>query len=110
MPGVCKDAPEETPMAFEITPNVQVSRDRNGRIRQLSHAQQPYRLEAVDFALEAAVAPLTPRVLAEQYIRDVAEILELAPESLGNFAAEATLAPSPADTELRFKEEKTAAG
>ena len=97
-------------MTFEITPNVQVSRDRNGRIRQLSHAQQPYRPDAVDFALEPAAASLTPRVLAEQYIRDVAEFLELAPESLGNFAAEATLAPSPAATELRFKEEKTTAG
>lgn len=100
-------------MAFEITPNVQVRRDDRGRIRQLSHAQQPYQPESVDLAMESlavAAAPLTPRALAEQYIRDVAEIYGLESESTENFAAAPTPAPSQAGTELRFKEEKRAGG
>jgi len=100
-------------MALKITPNVHIRRDSQGRIRQLSHAQQPYRPEAVDIALHPAMAdsaPLTPRSLAEQYIRDVAQIYELKPEEVENFAAATSPAPSQAGTELRFKDEKTAAG
>jgi hypothetical protein len=50
--------------------------------------------------------PLTPRVLAEQYLRDAAPIYGFAPEETTNFAAEAAVAPTEAGVELRFKEEK----
>src|SRR5688500_14824501 len=94
-------------MPFQITPNVQVRRDRQGRIRQLSHTAEPYRPDAVDLAAVAdANAGLTPRVLAEQYIRDVSSVLEL-PSSTDNFAAGLAASPSAADEDLRFKEEKS---
>ena len=45
-------------MAFQITPNVTVTRDNNGIVRQLSHLQQPY------FA--AGLAGGNPRALAHR--------------------------------------------
>jgi len=94
-------------MAFEMTRNVQVRRDRNGRVRQLSHAGQPYRAAALEAAPAGLAArTITPRALAEQYLRDVAGVYELAPATMANFAASPTGAPSAAPTELRFKEEK----
>jgi hypothetical protein len=94
-------------MSFQLSPNVHVRRDRQGRIRQLSHPAEPYRPDAVDLAaLPDANAGLTPRALAEQYIRDVSSVLEL-PSSTDNFAAGFAASPSSADEDLRFKEEKS---
>jgi hypothetical protein len=53
-------------MAFQITPNVTVTRDSNGIVRQLSHLQQPY--------LAAGLAGANPRALARTYLTDVASI------------------------------------
>ena len=93
-------------MSFQLTPNVHVRRDRQGRIRQLSHPAEPYRPDAVDLsAIADANAGMTPRALAEQYIRDVSTVLEL-PSSTENFAAGFAASPSAADEDLRFKEEK----
>lgn len=92
-------------MAFEITPNVKVRRDDKGRARQLSHPQQPFTRVAAGF--EAAPSP---RALAEQYLREIAPVLELPDEALANFAAELErTAPQSGGSELRFREEKTAA-
>src|SRR5262245_13600840 len=94
-------------MAFEMTRNVEVRRDRNGRVRQLSHAQQPYRPAALDLPPAGlAGRALSPRGLAEQYLRDVADVYGLAPSTMANFAASPGGAPSAAPTELRFKEKK----
>lgn len=94
-------------MSFQLTPNVHVRRDRQGRIRQLSHPAEPYRPDAVDLAaITDADARVTPRALAEQYIRDVSGVLEL-PSSTDNFAAGFAASPSAADEDLRFKEEKS---
>jgi hypothetical protein len=92
---------------FELTPSVHVRRDAAGKVRQLSHAQNPYRPAAADLMPSGlALDTLTPRTLAEQYIRDTAGVFELAPTATSNFAA--ALAPNPGDAgvELRFKEEK----
>jgi hypothetical protein len=97
-------------MAFQLTPNVQVRRDRDGRVRQLSHPAQPYQPEAVDLVARGMVDTLTPRALAEQYIRDVSDILGLAPAVTGNFAAGFSSSPSGAAEDLRFKEEKAVPG
>jgi zinc metalloprotease ZmpB len=53
-------------MAFQITPNVFVTRDSNGIVRQLGHLQQPY------FA--ASLAGGNPRALARTYLGEVASI------------------------------------
>jgi hypothetical protein len=51
-------------MAFNITPNVTVERDKAGVVRHLGHLQQPY-------TPLPGSAP-SPRVLAGEYLRDVA--------------------------------------
>ncbi len=53
-------------MAFEITRNVTVTRDKDGVVRQLSHLQQPY------FA--TGIAETNSRALARSYVLDVARI------------------------------------
>ena len=93
-------------MPIEITPDVQVRQDANGKIRQLSHPHKQYRPDAVDLLSAGRSAPLTPRTLAEQYIRDAAQVFGFAREETENFAAASTVSPSEAGVELRFKEEK----
>lgn len=53
-------------MAFQITPNVSVTRDNNGIVRQLSHLQQPY--------VAASFVEGNPRALARTYLTDVSSI------------------------------------
>jgi hypothetical protein len=53
-------------MAFQITPNVSVTKDSDGIVRQLSHLQQPF------FA--TGVAGGNPRALARTYLGEVASI------------------------------------
>jgi zinc metalloprotease ZmpB len=100
-------------MAFTLTPEVKVRRDAQGNVRQLSHTQEPYRPDAMAMAIMAAdgkPATLTPRALAEEYLRDVAGFYGFAPAALANFAAApAAAAITTVPTELRFKEEKAVA-
>lgn len=56
-------------MAFSLTPDVNVVRDQAGRIRQLSHLQQPY------VAAEALV--VSPRTLVASYLDDVADLYQV---------------------------------
>ena len=73
-------------MAFPITSNVQVKRDRSGFVRRLSHPAQPYTEE--QFSMDAAVAgPVTARSLADQYVREVLPAFELAPTMAADLAA-----------------------
>jgi len=52
-------------MSFKITPSLQIIRDREGFVRQISHQQEPY-------APKIEGKP-TPQALADQYLREVAE-------------------------------------
>src|SRR3954470_8536115 len=97
-------------MPFELTPNVHVRRDSQGRIRQLSHPAQPYRPAPVELAALGLTETMTPRALAEQYLREVRDLLELQPTAMENFAAGFAASPSSASEELRFKEEKSITG
>ena len=92
-------------MPIELTPDVKVRRDPNGIVRQLSHAQHPYRPAAFEM-VTMAPGSLTPRSLAETYLRDAAPIFGFAAGETANFAASASPAPTEAGVELRFKEEK----
>jgi hypothetical protein len=97
-------------MPFDLTPNVEIRRDREGRVRQLSHGHEPYRPAAIDMHVMGLSADaITPRTLAEQYLRDVAHVYGLSAGMTANLAAAPTSAPSSAPTELRFKEEKAVA-
>jgi hypothetical protein len=93
-------------MDFEVTPDVHLSKDPKGTVRQLRHPHKPYTVDQAGLA--AVGAPVTPRALAEQYLRDVAPLYQLAPTATTNFAA--ALAPSPTNdaAQLRFHEEKSA--
>ena len=53
-------------MAFQITPNVSVTRDSSGVVRQLSHLQQPF--------LAAGLAAGNPRALSRNYVQEVASV------------------------------------
>lgn len=93
-------------MPIELTPDVTVRQDANGTVRQLSHPQKKYHPAAADLLIAGISAPLTPRALAEQYIRDAAPIFGFAPQETENFAAAPAISPTDAGVELRFKEEK----
>jgi hypothetical protein len=95
-------------MPIELTPDVTVRRDSDGRIRQLQHLDQPYRPDRLGPSMLAGIAssPSSPRALAEAYLRDTAELYDFAPAATANFAANLASAPTEAPVELRFKEEK----
>ena len=74
-------------MPLEITPDVKVSRDKNGIVRQLSHTQA-YKAPIPEAALENLNATLvTPRKLAENYLRETAPIFGFTNSEVANFAA-----------------------
>jgi zinc metalloprotease ZmpB len=93
-------------MPLELTPDVNVRQDANGRVRQLSHPHKQYRPAPVDRLAAGMTSQLTPRALAEQYLRDAAPVFGFASEQTTNFAATTGINPSDAGVELRFKEEK----
>lgn len=93
-------------MPLELTPDVTVRQDANGRVRQLSHPHKQYRPAPVDRLAAGMTSQLTPRALAEHYLRDAASVFGFASEQTTNFAATTGINPSDAGVELRFKEEK----
>ena len=96
-------------MPFEITPNVAVHRNRAGEIRRLQHIEQPYRAED-SLELRAAVAPIGPRQLAEQYIADVLPHYQLEDQLLTGLRVEPAAAITDDSNQIRFYEEKTSLG
>jgi hypothetical protein len=89
-------------MAFEVNLEVQLRKDEEGRVRQLSHPLKPY--SASDAGLDA---DQSLRALADQYVRDIQPILSIPLESTTALpdAFETTI-PSDAPMELRFAGEK----
>jgi zinc metalloprotease ZmpB len=93
-------------MPIELTPDVKVSEDASGKVRQLSHHQKQYKAPVTEPRAAEGQPPFSPRSLAEQYLRDVAPIFGFAQEEIANFAAARAVSPTEAGVELRFKEEK----
>jgi hypothetical protein len=91
-------------MDFDLTPDVHVRRDPQGKVRQLRHVHKPYTVQQAGLA---AAGTITPRALAEQYLRDVAPIYELPATATANFAAAVAPHPTTDAVQLRFKEEKS---
>jgi hypothetical protein len=93
-------------MAFEITPKVKVKRDKDGFVRQLRHPRQSFTPEHAAVAAGLAVAPATPRLLADEYVREVLPVYDLE----GSIGADlnAAVGTEIADEEprLRFVREK----
>lgn len=89
-------------MAFEITPNVRVSRDQQGQVTHLSHVQEPYR--------SPALARPTAVQLAAEYAGDVMPIYGLPDLPVrATESAEAALDPE-VGAEVRFEEDKRLRG
>jgi len=95
-------------MPIKLNPETRVRRDANGVVRQLMHTAGPYKPVTLDL-MAAGIGPtvLTPRSLAEQYLRDASGVFQFAPSMTGNLAAASSSTPTAAGLELRFKEEKT---
>ena len=86
-------------MPFELSANVEIHRDEDGRIRVLRHPQEP-------FSLERAGEP-SPLELADQYVREVAPLFGIDEGQLAGLRDEAFGEPAPEGTQLRRPELKT---
>ncbi len=91
-------------LAFIVTPNVHVERDKDGIVRHLRHLQEPYTPEAAGFAVAAVV---TPQSLATQYVRDVASIYKIDTAQLINLVKRPEDKLTDEGTQLRFAEQKS---
>ena len=63
-------------MPFNVTPNVRLSRDSQGIVRQLIHLQEPY--------APGGGAVATPKALSAAYLQDAARLYDLDPEVAGH--------------------------
>lgn len=86
-------------MAFKITPNVHVVRDKKGVIRHLRHLQEPYR------PAEDLITP-KPQKLAADYVHDVASIYEIDDELLVDINKPVEKEPIEEGARLRLVKEK----
>lgn len=91
-------------MAFRITPNVHVERDKDGVGRHLRHLQEPYTPTAA--GITVAPAP-TPQSLASQYVSDVAPIYKIDAVQLTDLNKRPSKKMTDEGTQLRFVEQKS---
>jgi len=98
-------------MTFEITRNVKIKRDSNGVVRQVYHPRQAYTVEM--FAAASSLdAPslrdrLTIREIADQYVREVLPVYQLASDMADNLTAEVAEEVVQEGSKLKLAEEKT---
>lgn len=95
-------------MPIKLTSTTKVDRDSAGKVRQLQHLAEPYRVASPELALMAARSgrSQSPRLLAEAYLRELAGVFDFAPTITENFSARLSSHPTVAPEELRFKEER----
>lgn len=77
-------------MAFELTPDVRVRRDKDGTVRRLQHPRQPYRPSGEAFGAAEAESVLTPKQVADEYLREVLPVFNVdlaVAEEVTDFAA-----------------------
>jgi hypothetical protein len=86
-------------MTFDISKNVHVERDPQGRVLHLRHPQAA-------FTQATGLAAHSPRALAASYVREVAPIYALDSAQLGELELEVDGQPSEAGTRLRLGEVK----
>jgi hypothetical protein len=88
-------------MAFTISPSIQIERDADGAVRNLSHGGQPY---------GPLANILNAQMLAEIYLRDVAAIYGNNPTWLSVLRLSPSSVVRNAATELRFGQEEAITG
>jgi hypothetical protein len=85
-------------MAFNITRNVRIKRDQQGRAQLIHHIQEPYK--------QAAGVLPTPGNLASAYMQDVAEIYAIPKQALTTLQEPVSRKIKDEETRLRFLEQK----
>ncbi|HTM54514.1 MAG TPA: hypothetical protein VL175_10825 [Pirellulales bacterium] len=88
-------------MALEVTHDVQIQKDDEGRARQLSHPLRPF-----TFSESGLEGIPSPRALADQYLQQIQSLINLPATATGNLSFSLESVPSDAGMDLRFKEEK----
>ena len=88
-------------MAFEESPNVQVGRDEEGRIRLLRHPAEPFTPDRAGLAAPSA------RELADEYVRQVLSLYGIGDDEVADLSG--AVRPEPVDEgpRLKVREEKT---
>lgn len=86
-------------MPFNLTPNVRVSRDSQGIVRQLIHLQEPY--------APGGGAAATPKALSAAYLQDAAKLYDLEPKWLATLGESVANAVKKEGTQVRFRESKS---
>jgi hypothetical protein len=94
-------------MPGDFNDDVKVTKDNNGKVRQLSYRSpyQPNRQKGLEISAGFAE---TPRTVAEKFLRDTAPVFGFAPAEVDNFSAFSEKTAGDSGVELRFKEEKQA--
>jgi zinc metalloprotease ZmpB len=94
-------------MTFELKPEMSVARDEKGNLRQLSHPTQPF-YGTGDANVRAAAADVSPRALADTYVREMLPHLGVDAGFADDLSALAarTVASKDERPQLRFAEEK----
>src|SRR4029079_6951622 len=100
-------------MPFELTPDVEVGQDKEGRVRQLSHTEQPFTSPAAaapESAGPHALEEFSLKRLADEYLQETAGIFGFEAGFLENLDARAGTEPIGQEEELRYKEERVIGG
>ena len=85
-------------MPFNVTPNVRLSRDGQGIVRQLIHLQEPY--------APGGGAVATPKALSAAYLHDTARLYDLDPKWLATLGEAVANEVKKEGTQVRFRESK----
>jgi hypothetical protein len=87
-------------MTFELTPEVEVHRDAEGRVTNVRHMRRRYS------SREASITDPTPAEIAEQYVRDVAGIYGIGADETTSLREAMPSGPVSETPKLRRVEEK----
>lgn len=96
-------------MTFELNDDVKIRRNAAGRISQLQHVDAPYRPDSAGLRL-AAPAPLTPRDLANEYVRDVLGLFGVDENLASGLESVTANNPTEDGEQLRYATQKSVAG
>ncbi len=88
-------------MAFDESPDVQVSRDADGRVRLMRHPQDPFTPE------RAGLAAASPLELADSYVEQVRQVYGIEEAEAADLAGAIRAEPVEEGPRLKVAEEKT---
>lgn len=89
-------------MAFDDSPDVHTERDEEGHVRVLQHRAEPFTAGAARLGAPSA------RELADEYVRQVADLYDITPDEIADLQRTALAEPAEEGPRLTFSEEKAA--